>query len=220
MADAREAVLTALGVSRETAARLDAYVALLEKWQRAKNLVAQATLGEVWQRHILDSGQIARFAAAGEHWADLGSGAGFPGGIVAILNADLPGFSIRLVEANARKCAFLREAIRITGARATVYNGRIENFAAESAGSIDVVTARALADLSGLLELAHPVLKTEGRAVFLKGQHLDRELTEASRYWKFDSTTHQSLSDPAGRVLVLSGVRRIGDSETATDAKS
>src|SRR6516162_5253130 len=165
-------------VSRETLARLAAYVALLEAWSTRINLVGRATLADPWRRHILDSAQLRPFVpAAARSLVDLGSGAGFPGLVLAILG--VPG--VALVEADSRKCAFLVEAARITGARITVLATRIE---ALSPRPFDVVTARALAPLERLIGLARPLLATDGLCLFLKGADTAAELTLARRRWK------------------------------------
>jgi 16S rRNA (guanine527-N7)-methyltransferase len=196
----RAVVLEALAVSRETADRLDRLVALLTQWQRVKNLVAPATLAEVWDRHILDSAQLMPLLGSAKTVADLGSGAGFPGLVLAILGRDQTGFRVDLVESNQRKAAFLQEAVRQTGAAAAVRPQRIEDYAA-TAPQVDWVTARALAPLAELLVLAEPLLKTGAQALFLKGRHAEEELTEARRSWRIDAELIASRTDTAGRIV-------------------
>lgn len=191
-----------LDVSRETLARLEAYAALLQKWQKAINLVSPGTLPKLWERHMLDSAQLIRLAPPGGLWLDLGSGAGFPGLVLAILGVR----EVRLVESDARKCAFLREAARITAAPATVIHARIEDVTPFPA---DVVVARALAPLDKLLGFASPFLGKTGVGLFLKGQDVEAELTEAHRNWKMCVERHPSLSDARASVLRLTEVEHV-----------
>ena len=165
-ADRRHA-LALVPVSRETEDRLAAYVALLRRWQRIKNLVGPSTLDRVWTRHIADSAQLAALLPEARRWLDMGSGAGFPGLVIAILLRGAPGAAVHLVESNARKCAFLREAARETGAAAIIHNTRIENVTPELE-HVDVVTARALAPLPDLLEMGKIPLSRGATGLFLK----------------------------------------------------
>jgi 16S rRNA (guanine527-N7)-methyltransferase len=204
----REPPLSAAGfaasfpVSRETLARLAAYVALLERWSARINLVGRATLADPWRRHILDSAQLRPFVpAAARSLVDLGSGAGFPGLVVAILGQQ----GVELVEADSRKCAFLTEAARITGARVEVRQTRIEALARRP---FDVVTARALAPLDRLLGLARPFLGADSLCLFLKGEQTEAELTVARQGWTMTATSSPSRSDPRGVVLQLRQVAR------------
>lgn len=192
-------------VSRETRARLERYVALLRQWQAAKNLVGPGTLDAVWRRHVLDSIGALDAAPAAVRWADLGSGAGFPGLVTAILLAETPGAVVHLVESNGRKAAFLRAAARETGAPAVVHDARIEA-AVAGLGPVDAVSARALAPLGDLLGLAAPLLLAGAAGVFHKGRDLVREVAEARDRWSFDLVEHGSLSDPSGRVVVVTGL--------------
>jgi 16S rRNA (guanine527-N7)-methyltransferase len=183
-----------IDVSRETQERLAAYVALLTKWNARINLVGPATMPDVWRRHILDSAQVhPRIADAGT-LVDLGSGAGLPGLILAILG----GPQVHLIESDARKCAFLHEAARVTGTAVTIHNRRIE---AAPAIAADIVTARALAPLAQLLDHAVRFLKPAGKCVFLKGARQADELTEARKTWHMGVTERPSLSDPSGVIL-------------------
>lgn len=187
-------VAALIDVSRETSERLAAYVALLTKWNAKINLVGPATLADVWRRHILDSAQIHPLVAGAGVLVDLGSGAGLPGLILAILG----GPQVHLIESDARKCAFLHEAARVTGAKLTIHNKRIE---AAPLLEADVVTARALAPLAQLLDHAVRFLKPAGKCVFLKGARQADELTEARKSWHMKVTERQSLSDPSGVIL-------------------
>ncbi|WID99481.1 16S rRNA (guanine(527)-N(7))-methyltransferase RsmG [Bosea vestrisii] len=197
-------------VSRETEERLVILVEELRRWQKAKNLVSGATLDEVWTRHIADSLQLLGPVPGARNWLDLGSGGGFPGLVLGIRLAELGGH-IDLVESNARKCAFLRHAARLTGAPVTVHNARIEDVVDEFAGKVDAVTARALAPLPLLLDWCKELLRTGVTGVFPKGQHLEAELTAASKYWKIQATTFPSLTDSAAGILVIRGVEKRAD---------
>ena len=197
------AALRLVPVSRETAARLDEFAALLLRWQKAVQLVAPSTLPKLWTRHIADSLQILEFAPAAKRWIDLGSGGGFPGLVVAIALVETPGAVVHLVESDARKAAFLREAVRITGAPAKVHDKRVESVAERFAGDVEIVTARALAPLARLLELAAPLLSGGARGVFLKGQDVDNELTQAAKSWNISAETFPSRTDARGRILII-----------------
>lgn len=193
-------------VSRETRDRLARYVALLRQWQAAKNLVGPGTLDAVWRRHVLDSIGALDARPEARRWVDLGSGAGFPGMVTAILLAGASGAVVHLVESNGRKAAFLRTAARETGAPAIVHAGRIEDAVAEIAGPIDAVSARALAPLDRLLDLASPWLTAGAAGVFHKGRDLVREVAAARDRWSFDLVELPSRSDPSGRIAVVTGL--------------
>ena len=189
-------------VSRETLARLEAYAELLTRWSARINLVGRDTLPNLWRRHILDSGQLHRFIPrSAQNTIDLGSGAGLPGLVLAILG--MPG--VELVEADSRKAAFLQEAARVTEAAVTIRPCRIQ---AVPPHSLDIVTARACAPLHRLLDLAAPFLAPSTICLFLKGERFDEELTLARKAWKMDASVEQSLSDRRGVVLRLQQVAR------------
>lgn len=202
----RTRALALTPVSRETEERLDRFVALLLDWQKTTNLIAPSTIPELWTRHIADSLQIVPLAPVARTWADFGSGAGFPGLMVACALADRPDTTVHLVESNTKKAAFLREAVRVTGAPAVVHAMRIEEFVARPPAGIEIVTSRALAALALLLAHAHPLLRNGGEALFLKGQDVELELTEAAKYWSIQATFVQSKTDPQGRVVVVRGL--------------
>lgn len=190
-------------VSRETLDRLALYESLLTKWQKTINLVGPKTLGDVWGRHFLDSAQLFPLLPAPTRTlVDLGSGAGFPGLVLAIMGVP----EVHLIESDARKAAFLREAARATGAPATVHNKRIE---AVQGLRADVVTARALAPLKDLLDWAAPFLGDNGVALFLKGQNVEDELTDTTKHWKMNAERFDSITDPTGSILRLSGLVRV-----------
>jgi 16S rRNA (guanine527-N7)-methyltransferase len=199
----REHALALTPVSRETSARLDRFVALLLAWQEHTNLIARSTMPVVWTRHIADSLQLLDLAPQAKVWADLGSGAGFPGIVIASALADTESAEVHLVESIGKKATFLREAVQVTGAPAVVHAMRIEDFVDKAPESIDVVTARAVAPLPRLLALAHPLLKKGALGLFPKGQDVASELTEAAKYWKIQSDLAGSRTDERAQILVV-----------------
>ncbi len=170
--------------------RLEAFVSLLERWQRVHNLVGSDTLNNVWERHVADSAQLVTLAPDARRWLDLGSGAGFPGVVVAILIREREGARVDLVESNQKKCAFLREAIRTTEAPAAVHCERIESVVKQFIEPVDVVTARALAPLATLCTYAEGLVSRGAVALFHKGRGLDRELADARQLWDIDLVQH------------------------------
>ncbi|HVY00409.1 MAG TPA: 16S rRNA (guanine(527)-N(7))-methyltransferase RsmG [Pseudorhodoplanes sp.] len=201
--------LALVPVSRETEERLDRLVEVLFLWQSKTNLVSTTTLARVWSRHIADSLQLLALAPPrATVFVDLGSGSGFPALPLACALAGRPGAHVHLVESNLKKSAFLREAIRAAGVPATVHAERIEDFARAYAGPVDVVTARALAPLPQLLELAAPLLKQGVVGLFPKGQDVGVELTAASRYWSFRYDLAPSRTDPDGRIVIVRELQR------------
>jgi 16S rRNA (guanine527-N7)-methyltransferase len=200
----RARALALTPVSRETAERLDRFVELLLSWRRTTNLIAPSTVSRLWTRHIADSLQLLELAPQAKCWIDVGTGGGFPGLVLACALAETPGALVHLVESNAKKAAFLREARRVTGAPADVHGERIEQFVDRFQGTPEVVTARALAPLKWLCELCFPLLgKSGAMALFLKGQRAELELDEASRLWTMKAALVPSRTDPAGRVVVI-----------------
>jgi 16S rRNA (guanine527-N7)-methyltransferase len=204
----KAAALTLTPVSRETEARLDAYVDLLLQWQAKTNLVASSTLPNLWTRHISDSLQLLTWAPGAKVWVDLGSGGGFPGVVLACAMADTPGAKVHLVERNAKKAAFLREALRITGAPGTVRHTDIGDSVDSFADPVDCVTARAVAPLHQLLGFAEPLVRQGAKALFLKGQDVEAELTEATKYWKLKPRLHSSLTGQ-GWIVELDRIERV-----------
>jgi 16S rRNA (guanine527-N7)-methyltransferase len=199
-------------VSRETLDRLDLYANELARWQKAVNLVAPATLSEVWHRHFADSAQLLALAPAdARRWLDLGSGAGFPGLVLAILLAGRGGTArVTLVESDTRKAAFLREVARQTGAPVDILSIRIEALPTHaSLQAVDVVTARALAPLPRLLELAVPVFGANTVGLFLKGREAAAEVAQAQAagLTEYAIALAPSVTDREGRIAV---VRRVG----------
>ena len=190
-----------LNVSRETIDKFRAYLTLLEKWQARINLVANSTLAEAWQRHILDSGQLAAFyPPQTKNIMDVGSGAGFPGLVLAIMG----GVTVDLVESDQRKAVFLSTVIRELELPAKVHNQRIETLPQLFP---DVITARALAPVPKLLKLIENQLSPKSVCLFLKGAAVQDELTNLQTYSTMDATTHPSLSGPTGVVLELKNSR-------------
>lgn len=206
----RERALALTPVSRETAERLDRFVALLIAWQQHTNLIARSTMPTLWTRHVADSLQLVGLAPGARIWADLGSGGGFPGLVIACALADTEGARVHLVESIGKKATFLREAVRVTGAPAIVHAMRIEDFVDNSPESIDVVTARALAPLPELLDMAYPLLKNGALGLFPKGQDVAVELTEAAKCWKIQSTLVQSLTNSKGQIVMMRGLEPAG----------
>jgi 16S rRNA (guanine527-N7)-methyltransferase len=205
--DDRAKALKLIDVSRETVAKLDAYVDLLLTWQQTTNLIAPSTISELWTRHVADSLQLLGLAPTARVWIDVGSGGGLPGLIVACA---LPPTAIaHLVESNSKKAAFLREAARITGAPATVHAQRIEDFAKDFHGAADVVSARAVAPLTRLLGYVAPFVERGAQALLPKGQDVAGELTEAAKYWKIDADLVASKTDSKARIVVVRSVARI-----------
>jgi 16S rRNA (guanine527-N7)-methyltransferase len=203
----RARALALTPVSRETSERLDRFVELLLRWQRTTNLIAPSTVSRLWTRHIADSLQLLDVVPEALVWVDLGSGAGFPGLVIAAALAGKPGAVVHLVESNAKKAAFLREAQRVTGAPAIVHTARVEDFAERCHEAVDAVTARALAPLKSLLQLCFPLLgKSGATALFPKGQHAELEIRDAAaqmKAWDLAPTLVPSRTDPTGRIVVI-----------------
>lgn len=204
----RARVLADANVSRETSERLDRFVALFLRWQNAINLIAPSTIPEIWTRHIADSLQLLSVAPDAKLWVDLGSGGGFPGLVIACALAERPGAAVHLVESNQKKAAFLREAVRVTGAAGIVHPVRIDAFVAEFAQAPDIVTARALAPLPELIEMAFSLLEKGAKGVFPKGQDVEAELTAAAKYWKISARLLPSKTSEKSYIVVLDHVER------------
>ncbi|WP_050401294.1 16S rRNA (guanine(527)-N(7))-methyltransferase RsmG [Bradyrhizobium embrapense] len=204
----RAEALALTPVSRETEARLDRYIALLLEWQAKTNLVAPSTLPNLWTRHVSDSLQLLSLAPSAKSWVDLGSGGGFPGVVLACALAETQGARIHLVERIAKKAAFLREAIRVTASPGTVHLADIGDTVDRIAGPIDCVTARALAPLHQLIGFAEPWVKKGAKALFLKGQDVEAELTEATKYWNIEPKLHSSRTGGQGWIVELGSIER------------
>lgn len=202
-------ILSSGSVSRETMQTLEAFEALVQRWNPAINLVSKASLPLLRSRHTLDSSQLfAHCPPKATRWFDLGSGGGFPGIVVAALAKELqPQLRISLVESDLRKATFLREAARVLSLPADVYSERIESLAPANA---DVLSARALAPLSMLLAYADQHLAKGGVALFPKGHQYESELSEARKSWAFDLSIARSQLDENAAILEIRNVRRAG----------
>jgi 16S rRNA (guanine527-N7)-methyltransferase len=211
LSEDRAQALAITPVSRETAERLDRFVELLLKWQRVSKLIADSTVSHLWTRHIADSLQLIALAPEARTWVDLGSGAGFPGFVLGCVLANTSGACVHLVESNAKKAAFLREAARVSGAAATVHHARAEDVIPRWREPVDVVTARALAPLSVLVELAAPMVKRGAKALLLKGQDVEAELTETTKYWNIGAVILPSRTDSTGRIIEIRALERRND---------
>lgn len=195
----------AFNVSRETIDKLLAYETLLRQWQKTINLVAPSTLNSIWSRHFADSAQLLALAPPdAKRWLDLGSGAGFPGLVLALMLAGRADAKVTLIESDTRKAAFLAEVARRTGAPVDIRPERIEKIATQSKlGPVDVITARALAPLPRLLELAAPAFSAQTVGLFLKGREAESEVDAARERWAFDAALRPSLTDAGGRIVVI-----------------
>jgi 16S rRNA (guanine527-N7)-methyltransferase len=195
-------------VSRETFQRLEVIASQLTKWQARINLVSPGTVSSLWKRHIADSLQLATLAPNALRWIDLGSGGGFPGLVVAAAFADKPGFRMSLVESNGKKCAFLRETARLAGLPVEVLQGRIEDVVSKLPDRFDVVSARALAPLNILLELAEPLITNGATGLFPKGQDVDDELLTATISWNLDADLIHSQTEAAAAIVMVRSASR------------
>ena len=198
----REEFQRQTSVSRETCDRLQAYLDFLQKWQQEMNLVGNSTLVDPWRRHILDSWQIlSLIPQETKQLVDLGSGAGFPGMILALLGVA----EIHLVEAKHRKVNFLHAVAELCKIQVTIHNQRIESIADLSP---DVITARALAPLPRLLAYAEPLIQSETLCLFHKGAHYRQELTQAQKNWHMNINYSFSITDSTAAILCLKKVSR------------
>ena len=196
------------GVSRETLARFKAYADLLADWNARHNLVAKSTLPDLWHRHFWDSAQLApHIPVQARSLADLGSGAGFPGLVLALLR---PNLTVTLHEATTKKCAFLQAVADRVGAKISIRNSRLEDLLPQA---FDVVTARALAPLPQLLQYAYPFTDPNSVCLFLKGQNVGAELTEAHKYWSMEASQVPSQTEPSAAIVT---VRKLGPRHAAS----
>ena len=192
--------------------RLVAYVGLVRKWQPVKNLVAPSTLPDIWRRHVADGAQAFAALPNARRWLDIGSGAGFPGLVTAILLADVEGGSVTLVESNGRKAAFLQAVARELKLPAKIVSDRIESLPerlSPSDNRFDAVSARALASLDRLLEYAEPWLSAGATGVFHKGQDFAAEHRQAALSWSFDLVERKSRIEADSRIILVDHVRRL-----------
>lgn len=186
-------------------ADLGEFLALLTTWNQKMNLVGPSALAAFWPRHAFDSAQLLAHASEARVWADLGAGAGFPGLVLAILLKGRPGARVHLVESMAKRCRFLADVAERLDLPVDIHNARAEDLGIK----VDIVTARACAPLPRLLGYAEPYFRRGATGLFLKGQDVVSELTDATKYWKFDAELAASSSDPGGRVLTVKGLSRV-----------
>lgn len=203
----RALVLSRHAVSRETVERLDAYVALLRTWQKSINLVSPSTIPEIWTRHVEDGLVLGAKAKSAARWADLGSGAGLPGLILAILLAERDAAAVHLVESNAKKAAFLRTVARELALPATIHASRIED-CGEVLASVEAISARALASLDDLFALVAPHAGPDTTYWFLKGRAHESEIAGAAAHWQFDMVKHPSPVEDGSVLLEIRSLER------------
>ena len=202
-----EAFAFATGATPSAIAALQVYRDMLADWNTRMNLVGPSALASFWRRHAYDSAQLLSFAPQAKVWADLGSGAGLPGIVLAILLRDAPGAHVHLVESMVKRTRFLAEVAARLDLPVTIHTRRAEEMSPPP--GLDIVTARACAPLSRLLSFAYPCLRAGAGGLFLKGRDAEQELTEARQAWHFEVRLHTSLSDPSGRVIQLQKVTRV-----------
>lgn len=201
----RQAVFDQLNVSQAVQSKLNTYVALLEEWQGKMNLVSDSTLPVVWTRHILDSAQVERYLTPSDRVIlDLGSGAGFPALVLAILD-ESKNRTVHLVESDGKKCSFLQAVADACGLQVVIHNERIEKMPVFKA---DVITARALAALDKLLGYAKPFIGERTRCLFLKGKKADEELKLCAKKFVFAVEKYASITSDEGKILCLTGVKK------------
>ena len=208
--DGPESFRKVFDVSRETVDKLECYEAELRRWQKAVNLVAPSTLDEIWHRHFADSAQLTEFIPANaRHLADVGSGGGFPGLVLATLLASSRDIRVTLVESDTRKAAFLRETARRMEIPVEILSTRIEsNASVQALIDVDIIVARAFAPLRRLLSLVFPVFSYRTVGVFLKGRDIAHEIDHAREDWAFEVELHESVTDREGRMAVIHSLAR------------
>ena len=200
--------------------RLNIYETLLRHWQKGTNLVASGTLDHLWHRHFADSAQLLALAPDSRKWLDLGSGAGFPGLIIAICSANRENSHVQIIESNAKKCAFLKEVVRETGCSVEIHHARIESLGhSDRFNGVEIVTARALAPLGQLFRLVAPFLQPGTQGLFFKGRQAAGELTEAGKDWNFEAALHPSITDEHARIVQVKQLQERGpeDVEAANE---
>ena len=198
---------SAFNVSRETLSALEAYHDLLLKWNSHINLISKPSIANVWERHIWDSAQIVEYGGNAKVWADLGSGGGLPALVLSIISREIePDRTCVLVESDQRKAAFLRTVIRDLSLNATVIVERAEETNPLCA---DVLSARALTDLSGLMSFAHRHLKADGTALFMKGKSWEKEVQTAREAWSFNLKAHKSKTSSEAAILEIKEIQRV-----------
>ena len=197
-------------VSRETFDRLKAYELSLYEWQKKFNLVSNSSLENCWNRHFEDSAQLYKYIPnTARSLVDFGSGAGFPGMVLAIIAMEkTPYLKVNLIESIKKKTLYLNEVKRITGANVNIINDRIENLTALKS---DVITSRAMASLDELLQYASHFAKKETLCIFPKGKKYAEEISEANKHWRFDCEVHDSITSDEGKILIISRLSKKGD---------
>jgi 16S rRNA (guanine527-N7)-methyltransferase len=205
----RAAMLQQFSVSRETAEKLNQYVDLLLERQQIMNLISPLSPGHVWSRHVADSLQLLPLGARALRWADLGSGAGFPGVVIACALADTPGAHVHLIESTKRKAAFLADVVSALNLPVSVHPDRIEAVLPALAPSLDLLTARAVAPLEKLLDYAAPALERGVKALFMKGQNVEAELARARQTWDIHYDLVASQTGSSGRILIVNHAKRL-----------
>ena len=202
-------------VSRETMERLELYIELLRKWQKAVNLIAPSTLDEVWHRHVGDSAQIVDILRASDSskksgiWLDIGSGGGFPGLVAAIMLSHDFDYQFHLVESTGRKCAFLSDVVRHLDLPVEIHNERIEDYARNSmGGQVSILSARALSPLDRLLALSEPFMSHDTVAYFFKGREVGVEIEQAGKDWLFTQRSLPSCTSSDGCILEVTNLHR------------
>lgn len=194
-------------VSRETMELLEAFVQLVGKWNPSINLISKTSMDDIWERHIWDSAQVFDIQGVNGLWADLGSGGGLPAIVLSIMaKQHAPEAVVHMVESDRRKCAFLRTAVRELDLKAKVTTERIEEMVPLNA---DVVSARALTDLNGLLSFADQHCAQNGTAIFLKGETWQKELESAQENWSFEYEDHKSQTNPGAVILKIKDIARV-----------
>jgi len=197
----RETALRLVPVSRETEMRLEAFVDLLRRWRRTTNLIAESTVPVVWTRHVADSAQLPPLSDGATRWLDMGSGAGFPGLVVAIMLAGVSGTVVHCVDSDRRRSAFLREAARLTGAPAVIHAVRVESLDSDAVGPVDCVTARAFAPLLKTLEFAKPWMESGAIGLFPRGRSGVQELRRRPPPSEYALETIGSVIDPDAAIV-------------------
>jgi 16S rRNA (guanine527-N7)-methyltransferase len=197
------AFATKTNATPDQMADLSRFLDMLSAGNEVMNLVGPATIPDFLNRHAWDSAQLFRLAPEALTWADLGAGAGFPGLVLAILGKGREGFHVHLVESMAKRCRFLSQVVADLDLPATVHHERAENLSL----AVDIVTARACAPLHRLLGYARPYFQAGAQGLFLKGQDVVADMSEAARYWEYEADVIPSLSDERGRIV---RVRRLG----------
>lgn len=196
------------GATPAQMADLERFRKLLSERNEVMNLVGPASLPDFWSRHAWDSAQLLKLAPEARSWADLGAGAGLPGIVLAILGKGVMGFHVDLVESMTKRCKFLVDVVEALELPATVHNARAENLDL----TVEIVTARACAPLHRLLGYARPYLQGGATGLFLKGQDVVADMSEAARYWEYEADVVPSKSDPRGRIV---RVKRLGRARKA-----